>query len=118
VSWRRRTYKKVGEQRDVQDALAGRNSLRMGSGEVPTTMWPATAACSCLGRSKNGPESVRRSGVVSTRRGQSACRDHTDGQTRAPSIPNSSGAERGDSEGRLDVTEVRVVGLPESDWGA
>lgn len=106
--------KRMGQQHDLQHPWPGRNSLCMGSGELPTTMWPATA-CSCLGRSKNGPESVRRSDVVSTVRGQSACRDHTDHQTRAPSIPKSSGAERGDSEGRLDVTEMRVVGLPESD---
>jgi len=51
--------------------------------------------------------------VVSTGRGQSACSDHTD---VSPNIPKSSGAERGESEGRLDVTEQgKRVGLPESD---
>jgi hypothetical protein len=79
--------KRMGQQHDVQHPWPGRNSLCMGSGELPTTMWPATA-CSCLGRSKNGPDSVRRSDVVSTGRGQSACRDHTDHQTRAPASPS------------------------------
>lgn len=36
--------KRTEHRHDVQHPWAGRNSLCMGSGELPTTMWPATPA--------------------------------------------------------------------------